>query len=129
MPFKNKDQRKEYNRAYYLAHKNELLNKSHAYHDIHKEYLTKQWRSYYELHKGDKAETRRLYERKYPERISAKHKVEYAIHVGKILKQPCEICGAEYTQAHHDDYSKPMVVRWLCIKHHRQYHAKKDSDK
>jgi transposase-like protein len=29
--------------------------------------------------------------------------------------------------AHHDDYSKPLRVRWLCRKCHRRYHADEKS--
>lgn len=45
-----------------------------------------------------------------------------AIKTGKILKQKCEICGEEEVQSHHDDYTDPFNVRWLCIKHHTQHH-------
>lgn len=45
------------------------------------------------------------------------------IKSGKLIKQPCEICGTnEDIQAHHDDYDKPMDIRWLCSKHHREHH-------
>jgi hypothetical protein len=41
---------------------------------------------------------------------------------GKVPRLPCEICGNVKAQAHHDDYSKPLQVRWLCDEHHRQHH-------
>ena len=47
----------------------------------------------------------------------------YAIKTGKLIRQPCEVCGAKKVDAHHDDYAKPLEVRWLCRSHHRQWHA------
>lgn len=44
------------------------------------------------------------------------------IRLGLLIKQPCEICGAEKVDAHHDDYSKPLDVRWLCRFHHAEHH-------
>lgn len=45
-----------------------------------------------------------------------------AIRRGEILKMPCEVCGAEKAQAHHEDYDKPLDVVWLCPVHHRARH-------
>ena len=59
---------------------------------------------------------------RYPERISARGTAYSAIRRGKIKREPCEVCGAERVEAHHDDYSKPLVVRWLCRQHHRELH-------
>lgn len=50
--------------------------------------------------------------------------VRLAIMTGQLSKQPCEKCGAENAIAHHDNYTDPINVRWLCQSHHRQYHAK-----
>jgi|GEM_PF-990020 len=45
------------------------------------------------------------------------------ITAGKLIKEPCEVCGTEKdVEAHHDDYNKPLDVRWLCRKHHREHH-------
>lgn len=45
-----------------------------------------------------------------------------AIKYGKLIPEPCEVCGKEKVDAHHDDYEKPLDVRWLCRKHHNEHH-------
>lgn len=37
--------------------------------------------------------------------------------------QPCEVCGDPDTDRHHDDYSKPLAIRWLCRQHHISGHV------
>lgn len=41
---------------------------------------------------------------------------------GKIVKHPCSVCGDKNSQAHHEDYSKPLEVSWYCRKHHLEHH-------
>jgi hypothetical protein len=50
--------------------------------------------------------------------------VQRAVAAGRMTKQPCEVCGAEKVHAHHDDYEKPLEVRWLCPTHHKVAHRK-----
>ena len=58
-----------------------------------------------------------------PQEVHAAHDaVESAIAKGALVRQPCEVCGAERVDAHHDDYSKPLDVRWLCRGHHLKHH-------
>ncbi len=58
---------------------------------------------------------------KYPEKMRARQKVYRAKKSGKLLPQPCEICGCEENiQAHHPDYKKPLDVMWLCPDDHRK---------
>ncbi len=53
-----------------------------------------------------------------------------AIEKGILIPQPCESCGAtgkmvddrNVVQAHHDDYNKPLEVRWLCQRCHHEWH-------
>src|SRR3990167_3513102 len=41
---------------------------------------------------------------------------------GKISKENCEVCGKSNVQAHHTDYNKPLLVKWLCNDHHKRTH-------
>ena len=45
-----------------------------------------------------------------------------AIKSGKLVPQPCKVCGCVDVEAHHPDYSKPIDVVWLCAEHHREIH-------
>jgi predicted DNA-binding protein YlxM (UPF0122 family) len=55
---------------------------------------------------------------------------EKAIEDGILIPQPCEVCGfsgelgngRRIVHAHHDDYNYPEKVRWLCQKHHYEWH-------
>ena len=44
-----------------------------------------------------------------------------------IIKQPCEVCGEGKTEAHYDDYYKPLEVRWLCFECNRKWHKEYDN--
>ena len=52
----------------------------------------------------------------------ARHAIAIGIKNGKIIRQPCEVCGDIKSQAHHTDYRKYYDVKWLCFKHHREAH-------
>jgi len=51
-------------------------------------------------------------------------KVARAIVAGKLIRLPCEICHDPNSEAHHEDYTKPLEVQWLCGDHHREHHLK-----
>lgn len=53
-----------------------------------------------------------------------------ALGNGKLIPEPCEKCGTSpdktngrcVVHAHHDDYNKPLDVRWLCQPCHFEWH-------
>ena len=46
-----------------------------------------------------------------------------AKRVVKLVPQPCERCeSTEDLHMHHDDYDKPLAVRWFCVECHRSWH-------
>lgn len=55
-------------------------------------------------------------------KIEARQAVVRAIRSGVLTRGPCEVCGATPADAHHEDYSRPLDVRWLCERHHGAAH-------
>lgn len=61
--------------------------------------------------------------------VSAPHVREVAKIVtlarkkGHLIPQPCQACGStRHIEAHHDDYSRPLDIIWLCASHHVKFH-------
>lgn len=81
----------------------------------------KKWLS---TNKEKRAKVLQDYRNRYPEKYKAHCAVNNAIRDGKLLKMPCSVCGNEKSQAHHDDYTKPLDVVWLCSRHHGERHRK-----
>lgn len=49
-------------------------------------------------------------------RANARSYANVYLRRGKIERLPCEICGSPDSEMVHEDYSKPLEVRWLCKK-------------
>ncbi len=45
---------------------------------------------------------------------------------GVLVPQPCEDCQSEKAQKHHPDYSRPLLVVWLCRPCHLARHRALD---
>lgn len=71
-----------------------------------------------------RVERLRKYRLKYPDKDRARQKLHRAIRTGKIQRQPCEVCGNPKSHGHHDDYSRPYDVKWLCVTHHSEHHVR-----
>ncbi|MCK5605415.1 hypothetical protein KAR91_26220 [Candidatus Pacearchaeota archaeon] len=56
----------------------------------------------------------------------ASNAVNNAVRDGRLKKLPCSVCGkAKGVEGHHEDYSKPLEVNWLCMKHHNKLHRQR----
>ncbi|MGB2063533.1 MAG: hypothetical protein ACPHUL_00160 [Marinomonas gallaica] len=79
----------------------------------------------YDIKRGNRQgyEYTKEFREKYPNKYRAHTAVNNAIRAKKLFRMPCEVCGSDgLTHAHHDDYAKPLNVRWLCPAHHKQWH-------
>lgn len=92
--------------------------------EYHREYA----KSYSERPDVKQARRLRFQERQKDPVEQVKHaarmQTRNAIRRGDLVRKPCEVCGHEPAQAHHDDYSKPLDIRWLCPVHHHEHHSK-----
>lgn len=100
--------------------------------------MSKEWHAAYEKQYRKRPDVRTRLAAKWHERIASpeeRHKYECrwktqrAIESGKLIRQPCEVCSSVPTDAHHDDYTKPLDVRWLCRQCHTDLHAKPETTK
>ncbi len=74
------------------------------------------WRSKNALYKNNV----RRWQIKNREKVNAHAKVHRAVANGNLKRSPvCKECGIKCkTEGHHEDYSKPLKVKWLCRKCH-----------
>jgi hypothetical protein len=55
-------------------------------------------------------------------------RVKVKMDSGRLVPSPCEMAGPDCVgsiEAHHEDYARPLNVRWLCRFHHAQHHARR----
>lgn len=70
----------------------------------------------------------KAYRTRHPAKRLAHSRVNQAKRAGLLTPQPCSECGGTAVEAHHDDYARPLDVRWLCKACHEiQHHGPVDS--
>ena len=81
----------------------------------------------YDRRRGNRqsAEYRRRYKERFPAKSKAQNAVNNAVRDGRLAKPDCcQECGSTFAiHGHHDDYAKPLEVRWLCALCHRRWHS------
>ena len=106
--YRHAEKRRAYSAAYYQEHREEILT-------------------------GYSVGGTRPPRKVTPEKRRAQNLLNQAIARGEIEPQSCEGCrkvayetrdGRRGIHAHHDDYSKPFEVRWLCYACHGKEHRK-----
>ena len=71
----------------------------------------------------DRCKNRKFYSPDELIKYWARYTTSNAIRLKLIIKGPCEVCGVvEKVEAHHDDYTRPLDIRWLCKLHHAEHH-------
>lgn len=85
--------------------------------------ISEKWRTDPKL-KARSSELKKIWQEKNALKRAAHVLTGNAIRDGRLIKKPCKVCGDIKVEAHHDDYAKPLKVKWLCKKHHAEHHKK-----
>lgn len=141
----DKEKKRAYMRAYKLAHKEKLKEQSRAsaarmrakdperfklikkkFRLRNREKLNEESKAYYQKNIEKRRAAHRAYSKKSKEKLRTRtigQNIAWAaIASKKISKEPCAICGERIVEGHHNDYSKPLEITWLCRKHHAAWH-------
>ena len=146
---KNKDKISEKRKSLSPEKKEIVLRRQRKRYDKNRQRINAQRRKFYAEHKELFRQRRREYREKNKVKIITRNRmwriqhrdkaneynrmrrgkmgdahqlVNQAIKKGTLVPSVCEVCGRADTQAHHDDYNKPLEVRWLCKKCHTEWH-------
>jgi len=141
MALKDPEARKKYQREYRLAHLAEYTQRDREYRQNHADEVRKRnqryrdnnrdksraWtlkanRKWRAAHTKEFSQYCQEWRKKHPE-IRAAHVAVYEAIKRGILVRPdhCQLCGVKCRpHGHHDDYSKPLEVIWLCCPCHKQ---------
>lgn len=78
------------------------------------------------LRRSSTLSRQRLHQIAYPHKQAARSRLAHAVAAGIVTKSRYCECGRKWhLSAHHDDYAKPLEVRWLC----RRCHPRADAER
>ena len=109
-------------------HRAENIEKVRAYdrNRPNKEERIRKQSDYHKYGKGKEIHllANKSYRENNPMRYKANTAVGNALRDGRLIRPSnCEVSGIDCKpQGHHDDYSKPLNVRWLCVTCHNDFH-------
>lgn len=109
---KNAERRAQYERDYYASADGKKVRRA----------ATDRYRETENGRQHRRSDARR-YAKEHPEKVRARKLLGRAVASGLVTQGPCERCGSTPTDGHHDDYSKPLEVRWLCRACHGTHHT------
>lgn len=130
-PEKNRAYQKKYrdaNLEWDKARKAEWRQQNPEYHkeyrEAHPELYAEIAKNFNLRHPERAAEYSKRNREANPEKVQARRALNLAVLQGRIVPQPCFVCGKK-GEAHHASYASDMqlCVTWLCHRHHAQVHT------
>jgi len=118
-------------KIYYEDNKEEILSRQRKRYNKKKIAILKSQKEYSKTPKGKSVGIKRskAWVKRNPQKRKAHEAVKAAIRSGELTpRRTCQICSitsvgaASNIEAHHWDYSEPLMVGWLCRSCHRRFH-------
>lgn len=107
---------KNWRRAYKERNKEKIKKQLSEYYELNKEHLIKKAKEWRAKNKEKVKKSIKKHKKKYPIKQISRQFLSVALKQ-KIIERPnnCEKCMKECKpDAHHEDYLKPLDVKWLC---------------
>jgi hypothetical protein len=126
---KNQEKFIEYQNEYRIRTRDQRLKKMKIYRDKNKDKIRIYYHDWYTNNgrnrRFDYQEAILEWKQKFPERIQAMQKLNYALKTGRIIRPVhCQSCNRmTRIHGHHIDYNKPFNVEWLCASCHKLKHS------
>jgi len=70
----------------------------------------------------EEARKSKEFRKAFPGKYNARWALGNAVRDGKVVREPCLVCKKAFVEGHHEDYSKPLEVMWLCKSCHYWWH-------
>lgn len=117
---RNREQDLQRKRNWYVENREQVLQRQREFYEENREQCRQRARERYAENNESALQRQREYRERHPEKIRAHFVVRDAVRSGRLERESCSICGELKADAHHEDYSKPLDVIWLCRTHHRR---------
>ena len=130
MPYKDCEDKKRWGRGYYIKNREKKIRQVNEYYYKNHEKRKAQKKKWAQNNKEKLIEYRKNYFPIYKKRKkleeSARGKLNRAVANGKIVRPDlCSRCDKKgLIHGHHENYSKPYEVIWLCHQCHFTEHRK-----
>lgn len=119
---KNKEKIRLKNKRYYEANKKSWKIYNSKWASNNREKLSNIAKNYRKTSLGKNVyrEIQRKYQKSNKLKVNARSKANRFF----TNKKPCYICGSvRKVEKHHEDYTKPLLIKWVCISCHHNIHS------